>query len=110
MLANEKLGPSVVSESACVLQVPCWSREELQDVLSDALSLPWTAEQEAVLGNELGMETVVDAVGRINGFVKVTKTVPASAALTTSAEQELEFWICQILQIFAQDALPLQLQ
>lgn len=51
--------------------MPCWSREELQDVLSDALSQPWSAEEEAVLGNELGMETVIDAVGRVNSLVKV---------------------------------------
>lgn len=43
----------------------------LQDVLSDALSQPWTAEQEAVLGNELGMESVIDAVGRVNSLAKV---------------------------------------
>lgn len=58
-----------------VLQVPCWSKEELQDVLSDALSEPWSADQEAVLGNELGVETVVDAVGRVSGFVKVGRLV-----------------------------------
>ena len=53
------------------MQVPCWGREELQDVLSDALSQPWSVQEEAVLGNELGMETVIDAVGRVNSLVKV---------------------------------------
>lgn len=48
------------------LQVPNWSREVLQDILSDALSQAWTPAQEAVLANELGMETVIDAVGRVN--------------------------------------------
>ena len=67
--------PQVAPDTPCInafaWQVPCWSREVLQDVLSDALSQPWTAEQEAVLGNELGMESVIDAVGRVNSLAKV---------------------------------------
>ena len=43
----------------------------LQDVLSDALSQTWTPAQEAILGNEAGMETVIDAVGRVNAAAQV---------------------------------------
>ena len=53
------------------VQVPNWSREVLQDVLSDALSQAWTPAQEAVLGSETGMETVIDAVGRVNAAAQV---------------------------------------
>lgn len=45
----------------------------LQDILSDALSQPWSAEQEAVLGNDEGMESVVDAVGRVNSLPRVSR-------------------------------------
>ena len=55
----------------CVAQMPNWSREVLQDVLSDALSQAWTPAQEAVLSNEAGMETVIDAVGRVNAAAQV---------------------------------------
>ncbi|KAL3133350.1 hypothetical protein ABBQ38_007223 [Trebouxia sp. C0009 RCD-2024] len=48
-----------------VLKVPNWSREDLQDILSDALSQAWTPAQEAVLNSEAGMETVIDAVVRV---------------------------------------------
>ena len=38
----------------------------LQDILSDALSQAWSPAQEAILSNEAGMETVIDAVGRVS--------------------------------------------
>ena len=53
------------------MQVPNWSREVLQDVLSDALSQAWTPAQEAILGSEAGVETVIDAVGRVNAAAQV---------------------------------------
>ncbi len=43
----------------------------LQDILSDALSQAWTPAQEAILSNEAGMETVIDAVGRVNAAAQV---------------------------------------
>lgn len=55
---------------ACA-QVPNWSREDLQDILSDALSQAWTPAQEAILSNETGMETVIDAVGRVTAAAQV---------------------------------------
>ena len=61
----------------------------LQDVLSDALSQPWTAEQEAVLENELGMESVIDAVGRVNSLAKVL--LAAHSGLCRVA------WLCEPL-------------
>ena len=59
-------------------QVPNWSRDDLQDILSDALSQAWTPAQEAVLNNEAGMETVIDAV------VRVTKQVLLLTLLATA--------------------------
>lgn len=43
----------------------------LQDILSDALSRAWSPAQEAILSNEAGMETVIDAVGRVNAAAQV---------------------------------------
>jgi len=43
----------------------------LQDILSDALSQAWTPAQAAILSNEAGMETVIDAVGRVNAAAQV---------------------------------------
>ena len=51
------------------MQVPNWSREKLQDILSDALSEAWTPAQEAILNSEAGMETVIDAVERVTARV-----------------------------------------
>ena len=51
--------------------MPNWSREVLQDILSDALSQAWTPAQEAILSNEAGMESVIDAVGRVNAAAQV---------------------------------------
>ena len=59
------------------MQVPNWSRDDLQDILSDALSQAWTPDQEAVLQNEAGVESVIDAVGRINAAVQVLLLPPA---------------------------------
>lgn len=43
----------------------------LQDILSDALSQAWTPTQEAILSDAAGMETVIDAVGRVNAAAQV---------------------------------------
>lgn len=61
--------PLVTSKAGGLLQVPNWSREDLQDILSDALSQAWTPAQEAVLNSEAGMETVIDAVVRVTAKV-----------------------------------------
>ena len=53
------------------MQVPNWSREDLQDILSDALSQAWTPAQEAVLSTEAGVESVIDAVGRVTAAAQV---------------------------------------
>lgn len=44
----------------------------LQDILSDALSQAWTPAQEAILSDAAGMETVIDAVGRVNAAAQVS--------------------------------------
>lgn len=51
------------------LQVPNWSKDDLQDILSDALSQAWTPAQEAVLNSETGVESVIDAVVRVSAQV-----------------------------------------
>ncbi|KAA6420129.1 MAG: TBC1 domain family member 4-like, partial [Trebouxia sp. A1-2] len=66
-------------------EVPNWSREVLQDILSDALSRAWSPAQEAILSNEAGMETVIDAVGRVNAAAQ--DNVAYLAAASQQAEQ-----------------------
>ncbi|KAL0055234.1 hypothetical protein WJX82_009129 [Trebouxia sp. C0006] len=66
-------------------EVPNWSREVLQDILSDALSQAWTPAQEAILSNEAGMESVIDAVGRVNAAAQ--DNVAYLAAASQQAQQ-----------------------
>ncbi|KAL0035935.1 hypothetical protein WJX77_008299 [Trebouxia sp. C0004] len=66
-------------------EVPNWSREVLQDILSDALSQAWSPAQEAILSNEAGMETVIDAVGRVNAAAQ--DNVACLAEASQQAEQ-----------------------
>ena len=46
--------------------VPSWSEAKLMDLLTEALSSPWTARDKAVLAEECG-ESVADAVRRVGG-------------------------------------------
>lgn len=62
-----------MGQHLAALQMPNWSREVLQDVLSDALSQAWTPAQEAILSSEAGMESVIDAVGRVNAAAQVPR-------------------------------------
>ena len=65
-----------------MLQVPNWSREHLQDILSDALSQAWTPAQEAILNSEVGVESVIDAVVRVTAQVLLS---PCSVTSCLSA-------------------------
>lgn len=61
------------------LQVPNWSKDDLQDILSDALSQAWTPVQEAVLSSETGMESVIDAVVRVSAQVLLLTLLPLTS-------------------------------
>ena len=60
------------------LQVPNWSRDDLQDILSDALSQAWTPAQEAILNSETGVESVMDAVVRVSAQVMLLALLPTA--------------------------------
>ncbi|PSC75797.1 TBC1 domain family member 1 isoform A [Micractinium conductrix] len=48
--------------------VPQWSKTQLQELLTDALSKPWSARQLRVLEQMNGAETVMEAVQRVEGL------------------------------------------
>ena len=60
------------------LQVPNWSRDDLQDILSDALSQAWSPAQEAILNSETGVESVIDAVVRVSAKVMLLALLPTA--------------------------------
>lgn len=45
--------------------VPCWPREVLQELLTEALATPWSPHQQATLQRVVGAESVIDAVRRV---------------------------------------------
>ncbi|KAK9839167.1 hypothetical protein WJX74_010845 [Apatococcus lobatus] len=45
--------------------VPCWPREVLQELLTEALATPWSPQQQATLQRVAGAESVIDAVRRV---------------------------------------------
>ena len=47
--------------------VPGWPERRLMDLLTESLSVPWTAREMAVLQEERMVESVADAVRRIGG-------------------------------------------
>jgi len=47
--------------------VPGWPERRLMDLLTESLSVPWTAEEMALLREERMVESVADAVRRIGG-------------------------------------------
>jgi hypothetical protein len=65
----------------------------LQDILSDALSQAWTPAQEAILSNEAGMETVIDAVGRVNAAAQVL----LHRTTSETAAQDVVYWELSML-------------
>ena len=53
------------------LQAPCWRREVLQDIVTEALQAPWTPRQRAILTSEEGAESVIEAVARVDRLSEV---------------------------------------
>ncbi len=56
--------------------VPGWPERWLMDLLTESLSVPWTAREMAVLREERMVESVADAVRRIGGEEVVEGVVP----------------------------------
>ncbi|KAL4430666.1 hypothetical protein ABPG75_005922 [Micractinium tetrahymenae] len=68
-------------------EVPQWSKTQLQELLTDALSKPWTARQLRVLDQINGAETVMEAVSRVNKLVTMPtpEAAEVAAALDSAA-------------------------
>ncbi|KAL4859571.1 TBC1 domain family member 1 [Chlorella vulgaris] len=66
--------------------VPLWSKLALHDLLTDALSTPWSPRQLRVLDQMNGAETVMEAVTRVNKLVSQPTAECAEAAMTAALE------------------------
>jgi hypothetical protein len=59
--------------------VPRWSREQLQELISNALEKPWSKRQMKILENMNGAESVADAVRRVDAALVGQHTTTSNA-------------------------------